>query len=90
MAVWESAVKFRHHDLPDAKEYVGNGPEPQKVYDAIRLFNVYGYCTGKCGPARVSATGAGGRSGGAASLDFSLGRGRRCATTTPGICMTWG
>lgn len=46
MAVWESAVKFRHHDLPDAKEYVGNKPEPQKVYDAIRLFNVYGYCTG--------------------------------------------
>jgi hypothetical protein len=44
LAIWQTAVKFRHHDVPAPREYLFNDPD---VYDAIKLFNVYGYCTGK-------------------------------------------
>jgi hypothetical protein len=44
LAAWETAVKFRHHDVPDPREYLHSDPI---VYDPIKLFNVYGYCTGK-------------------------------------------
>ncbi|MCL2648686.1 MAG: transglutaminase-like domain-containing protein [Phycisphaerales bacterium] len=44
LAIWQTVVKFRHHDSPAPREYLFNDPD---VYDAIKLFNVYGYCTGK-------------------------------------------
>ncbi|MBI3828476.1 MAG: hypothetical protein HY291_03110 [Planctomycetes bacterium] len=43
LAIWETAVKFRHHDSgPD--ECVGLGDSG--TLDAFKLFNVYGYCRG--------------------------------------------
>ncbi len=43
LAAWETVVKFRHHDsLP--QEFLGLGDSG--TLDAIKLFNVYGYCGG--------------------------------------------
>ncbi|HYG77653.1 MAG TPA: hypothetical protein VEK08_21790 [Planctomycetota bacterium] len=43
LAAWETVVKFRHHDA-NPQEYVGLGDSG--TLDAIKLFNVYGYCAG--------------------------------------------
>jgi hypothetical protein len=49
LAIWETAVKFRHHDVPAPREFlVSDG----LINDAIKLYNVYGYTTG--GPAQMS------------------------------------
>ncbi|MCZ7648650.1 MAG: hypothetical protein M5U26_25895 [Planctomycetota bacterium] len=43
LAAWETVVKFRHHDtFPDECSALG----PSGTLDAIKLFNVYGYCRG--------------------------------------------
>ncbi|MBE7465739.1 MAG: hypothetical protein HS116_19875 [Planctomycetes bacterium] len=43
LAVWEAVVKFRHHDS-SPREYLGLSDS--STVDAIKLFNVYGYCSG--------------------------------------------
>ena len=44
LALWETVVKLRHHDR-DAREYLGLNDDI--CHDAIRIFNSYGYCTGR-------------------------------------------
>jgi hypothetical protein len=43
LAAWQTVVKFRHHDS-NPQEFVGVGDSG--TVDAIKLFNVYGYCAG--------------------------------------------
>src|SRR3954464_11043919 len=43
LAAWETVVKFRHHDS-NPQEFLGLGDSA--TLDAIKLFNVYGYCAG--------------------------------------------
>lgn len=43
LAAWETAVKFRHHDV-NPQEFLGL--VDAGTLDAFKLFNVYGYCGG--------------------------------------------
>ena len=51
LAVWRSAVMFRHQDIPP-REYVSNEPD---VHDPIKSFNVYGYGQCCCASAHIEA-----------------------------------
>jgi hypothetical protein len=43
LALWNIVVKFRHHDI-NAEEHLSLAGS--QTMDAIKLFNVYGYCNG--------------------------------------------
>jgi hypothetical protein len=51
IAVWTSAVKFRHQDYP-AQEFLDISGH---VHDPIKLFNVYGYAQCCCSAATIEA-----------------------------------
>ncbi|HTL53446.1 MAG TPA: hypothetical protein VL860_12800 [Planctomycetota bacterium] len=43
LAAWEAVLKFRHHDVTPVESL---GMNWNGCTDAVKLFNVYGYCTG--------------------------------------------
>ena len=49
MAVWETAVAFRHQDAPPNEYLQSEG----NVHDAIKMFNVYGYNMCCCASATI-------------------------------------
>src|SRR5690242_12317708 len=51
LAVWKSAVMFRHQDAPP-REFLANEAD---VHDPIKNFNVYGYGQCCCASAHVEA-----------------------------------
>ncbi len=51
LAVWQSAVMFRHQDIPP-REFASNEPD---VHDPIKSFNVYGYGQCCCASAHIEA-----------------------------------
>ncbi len=51
LAIWRSAVMFRHQDVPP-REFISNEPD---VHDPIKSFNVYGYGQCCCASAHIEA-----------------------------------